>query len=301
MNVKTDFTTPRKLNISHLFFVVAMILIIIAADQFELPNEILRSQKQHLELRAIGDRLLHDANDATSVVPPIQQINEHTLRLRLHQSMAINPDRLADLSIKHLNEEVALHSVIQVLDSQTEAVVYGFEIDHTQALDIPCLGRILPEANYVVEVSFYDPIPLEGNFPSLTFASASLLLTIFGFSFLKEKKPNQNQKDPEMSDGWKLDLALAQIQSKDQRIQLTEKESQIMAILFEHIEQLVTRDHLIEEVWLKHGIVTSRSLDMYISRLRKKLGPLNAFEIVNQHGKGYILKKRTTDQINGQF
>lgn len=296
MNVKTDFTTPIKLNISHLLFAIAMILIILAADQFEIPNENLRSQKQHLGLRAIGDGLLHDNDDATSIVPPIQQINEHTLRLGFLQSMAINPDQLADLSIKHLHEEVALHSVVQVLDSQTEKVVYGFEIDHTQALDIPCLGRMLPEANYVVEVSFYDLMPLEHNFPSLSFASASLLLTIFGLSFLREKKSNQKEQEPETLEGWKLDLELFQIQSNDQHIQLTEKESQILTILFENVEQLVTRDYLIQEVWLKHGIVTSRSLDVYISRLRKKLGPLNLFEIVNQHGKGYILKKRTTDQ-----
>ena len=90
--------------------------------------------------------------------------------------------------------------------------------------------------------------------------------------------------------GIKLDLEHNRITKNQIEIQLTEKETQILAILLEHEGGLVTREHFIQEVWLKKGVVTDRSLDMYISRLRKKTEVLPNVQIENQHGKGYYLK-----------
>ena len=90
--------------------------------------------------------------------------------------------------------------------------------------------------------------------------------------------------------GIALDTAYNQVTQGSHEVSLTEKETQILAILFKHGGNLVSREHFIEEVWLKEGIVTARSLDMYISRLRKKTAPLADIQIVKHHVKGYYLK-----------
>ena len=90
--------------------------------------------------------------------------------------------------------------------------------------------------------------------------------------------------------GIKLNLGHNRVTKSHKKIQLTNKESQILAILLEHEGTLVSREYFIQEVWLKKGVVTERSLDMYISRLRKKTAVLPNVQIVNQHGKGYYLK-----------
>jgi len=92
--------------------------------------------------------------------------------------------------------------------------------------------------------------------------------------------------------GFKLDLKHNRITFGGKIIQLTDKEIQILSILFKHEGMLVSREYLMDEVWLKKGVVTGRSLDMYISRLRKKIEKISNAQILNQHGKGYILKIR---------
>ncbi|HET9054776.1 MAG TPA: winged helix-turn-helix domain-containing protein [Cyclobacteriaceae bacterium] len=46
---------------------------------------------------------------------------------------------------------------------------------------------------------------------------------------------------------------------------------------------------LLKEVWKDEGVVTGRSLDMFVSKLRKKLPHDTAVNLGSVHGKGYRL------------
>ena len=50
------------------------------------------------------------------------------------------------------------------------------------------------------------------------------------------------------------------------------------------------RETLMQEVWINEGVITTRSLDMFVSKLRKKLSPDPALRITNVHGRGYKLE-----------
>jgi DNA-binding response OmpR family regulator len=45
-----------------------------------------------------------------------------------------------------------------------------------------------------------------------------------------------------------------------------------------------------QEIWINEGVITGRSLDMFVSKLRKKLSGDPALRITNVHGKGYKLE-----------
>jgi DNA-binding response OmpR family regulator len=45
-----------------------------------------------------------------------------------------------------------------------------------------------------------------------------------------------------------------------------------------------------QEIWINEGVITGRSLDMFISKLRKKLSADPDLRITNIHGKGYRLE-----------
>ena len=87
-----------------------------------------------------------------------------------------------------------------------------------------------------------------------------------------------------------MDVDGHQLIGSPEKVKLTEKETQILAILIDHAGELVSRDYFVENIWQKEGVVTVRSLDMYISRLRKKMKNMTDVQIANQHGKGYYLK-----------
>ena len=73
-------------------------------------------------------------------------------------------------------------------------------------------------------------------------------------------------------------------------IALSKKECELLKILIEKPNQIVKRDELTKRVWEDHGVVVGRSLDTYISKLRKKLKADNSIKITNVHGVGYKLE-----------
>ncbi len=72
-------------------------------------------------------------------------------------------------------------------------------------------------------------------------------------------------------------------------ISLTDKECRILELLNQNFGELISRETLMQEVWINEGVITGRSLDMFVSKLRKKLTPDPELRITNIHGKGYKL------------
>jgi len=72
-------------------------------------------------------------------------------------------------------------------------------------------------------------------------------------------------------------------------IRLSSIENQILTILCKHGNECVSRSELMNHVWGDTDIYKSRSLNVYINKLRKYLETEPDIEIVNEHGKGYKL------------
>ncbi|HTJ50562.1 MAG TPA: winged helix-turn-helix domain-containing protein, partial [Cyclobacteriaceae bacterium] len=73
-------------------------------------------------------------------------------------------------------------------------------------------------------------------------------------------------------------------------IVLTDKECKILELLNQNFGELTSREDLMQQVWINEGVITGRSLDMFVSKLRKKLSADPALRINNIHGKGYKLE-----------
>jgi DNA-binding response OmpR family regulator len=77
---------------------------------------------------------------------------------------------------------------------------------------------------------------------------------------------------------------------KGKDIQLSKKEGDLLTILIANLNQVVKREDLTKKVWEDNGVVVGRSLDTYISKLRKKLKEDSTIKISNIHGVGYKLE-----------
>ena len=71
---------------------------------------------------------------------------------------------------------------------------------------------------------------------------------------------------------------------------MTSKENQVLHIFASNPNQIIDREQLQKQVWENEGVLVGRSLDVFISKLRKKLEIEPNVRIVNIHGKGYQLK-----------
>ena len=76
---------------------------------------------------------------------------------------------------------------------------------------------------------------------------------------------------------------------KDPPTNLSPKENQLLLMLFETQNDLLSRNKALEEIWNDDNYFTSRSMDVYIAKLRKYLRQDTSLEIANIHGEGFRL------------
>jgi len=70
---------------------------------------------------------------------------------------------------------------------------------------------------------------------------------------------------------------------------LTTKESELLGLLCAHANEILERNHALKQIWVDDNYFNARSMDVYITKLRKLLKPAQDIEIINIHGKGYKL------------
>lgn len=79
----------------------------------------------------------------------------------------------------------------------------------------------------------------------------------------------------------------------DVQEKLTSKESQLLKLLAQNRNDVLEREFALKAIWGDDSYFNSRSMDVYITKLRKYLRPDENLEIINVHGKGFklIVKK----------
>jgi DNA-binding response OmpR family regulator len=71
------------------------------------------------------------------------------------------------------------------------------------------------------------------------------------------------------------------------KIQLTQKEADILFLFVSNKNMLLKREYILKTIWKDDSYFVSRSLDVFISKLRKHLREDTSVKIVNIHGAGY--------------
>jgi DNA-binding response OmpR family regulator len=80
-----------------------------------------------------------------------------------------------------------------------------------------------------------------------------------------------------------------ELQLEDTIRVLSARESEVLTILYQYKSRLLTRKDLLMQVWTNDDFFSSRSLDVYISKLRRHLSPDPSVKIINHRGFGYKL------------
>ncbi|MBQ3657496.1 MAG: response regulator transcription factor [Bacteroidales bacterium] len=72
-------------------------------------------------------------------------------------------------------------------------------------------------------------------------------------------------------------------------VKLTTKESELLRLLCMNMNKVLERNYALNQVWEDDNYFNARSMDVYITKLRKLLREDPSIEILNIHGKGYKL------------
>lgn len=266
-----------------------------------------QSQK-HLEvsLRMIGHQVLLQSNDSTSVVSPIVE-NEGRFRIEFDAEFGFIPEDLVavvDSVVKVTG--IAERYILEVVECDSSYVVYSFEMDNiVQSNIVPCKSRRLPEACYALvftltEENAATALPLVESSPNQVSNGESNLITYFiggligllalGILFLWNRRKTSST-DPNVIPigAYQFDKRNTALLIEDQKIELTGKEADLLLLLYNDANSTVERDVILNRVWGDEGDYVGRTLDVFISKLRKKLEFDSQVKIVNIRGVGYKL------------
>ena len=88
-----------------------------------------------------------------------------------------------------------------------------------------------------------------------------------------------------------LDLRNLVLNANGMVTQLTYKEAKLLEMFFRHRDTLIEREIFLKTVWEEDGFFVARSMDVFISRLRKYLQQDQDLKIENIRGIGYIMRE----------
>jgi hypothetical protein len=268
-----------------------------------------------IAMRMIGHQLMLWEGNSTAAIPPIMVADDDSYRINLSTEFQFEPQKLVEFIAKVMQDyQVADNYRVQVRECQHDTIIYSYQVGGKASLDIiPCIGREQKKACYYLIVNILDveaDLLADNRSKTVTASNESLLiakpysiailiiLTFLGVwllgrsrkanevaslskeaSFAAVKKLGQTQFN-------RLDFSLTY---NEQKTELSAKESDLLEFLAKHLNQRVEKDKILKAVWGDDGDYVGRTLDVFISKLRKKLAADNSIRIVNIRGIGYQL------------
>lgn len=104
----------------------------------------------------------------------------------------------------------------------------------------------------------------------------------------KNEETNVQQSSFQIG-GFVFDVAAQQITYKENTQRLSTKEAELLKLLCQKQNQILTREEALLAIWHDDNYFNGRSMDVFLSKLRKYLKADTNVEIINVHGRGYKL------------
>jgi DNA-binding winged helix-turn-helix (wHTH) protein len=251
--------------------------------------------RREVLLRRIGHELLLQSGDSTSRVLPVKKIAENEYQISFENELTFQSDSLVNTTRRLLAKDpLAGDYVVNVLNCGNSSVAYGYAISKNKKDDIvACGGRKQPKACYMINVKFK---PTGLNIAKSGYLLGGLsFLAFVGFVFLRPVKPRKALSDSRHTDMFTLgsmsfDAEARKLMINGKEIDLTRTETRVLRIFALSPNEAIERSRLQKEIWEDEGVIVGRSLDMFISKLRKKLEFDPNIKIVVIRGKGYKLE-----------
>ncbi|PKV53118.1 transcriptional regulator [Aquimarina sp. MAR_2010_214] len=255
------------------------------------------SELVKIALRDVGNQLLLTNQDSTSLVLPVIELKKSKYQLSFENSLSFDPSDLTSI-IKESFQKAGLPKQyrVEVLRCFDQEVPYSFLIKDDITRDIiPCGGRFLPKGCYTIEVRFTETQPQSSSFGKQTLIYGLLFIVLILLLLVLYRRKqlhvtNKSGANYASIGSFQFYPEQHKLIKQTVEISLSKKECELLEIFVAKPNQIVKRDELIKKVWEDNGVIVGRSLDTYISKLRKKLKDDQTIKLINIHGIGYKLE-----------
>ncbi len=269
----------------------------------EIPS---KEERVNLALRQIGDKLYRYCGDASTNIPPVETKSDIEFQLELDNG--VEYDVLPEIMEKTFSDfGIDDQYIVSILDCEDQQILLGY---NTVAMDsdfIACGGRQKKDGCNILNVKLYkSTAESRSSIPWLYMLLGGLgLLFLVLKSRTKKQTTISEEKDvveqsPETealdSSIFKIgnsifNSKLLTINHADETKSLTYRESKLLTYFVNNKNEVLKREDIQSHVWEEEGVIVGRSLDVFISRLRKIIKSDTSLSIKNIHGVGYRLEE----------
>lgn len=281
------------------------------------------SERINLALRRTTHLLLKLAGDSTSKIAPVKQSDDNSYIVRLEY--AFNYDSLPTFLQSSFDfYDIKEKYDVAVRDCSYAELILGYSsADFQQNKNVPCVGRTREAGCLNFSVTFRDPSVQTAFFPYFWLCLGGLLTLTMGtaaylfYPFSQEKRPifqvfqgiSPNNSPNISQDSVPSTPTHLAVKTNEARLihigqtvfdthkqtllmgnneqKLTFQEAQLLQLFCEHKNELLERAFILKAVWGDDGVLITRSVDVFVSRLRKLLKADESLKIVNVHNRGY--------------
>ncbi|MCC6410495.1 MAG: winged helix-turn-helix domain-containing protein [Saprospiraceae bacterium] len=253
-------------------------------------------EKVNLALRRTADGLLRISGDSTSRIPAIEHAGGDTWRVRLEQPFGYEElPALLQSSFDLYGIRRPYEVMVRRCDDAT--IDLGFhQKDFLQNKEVPCGGRDLPAACRFIEITFLENGGGTSFLAGKIGLSMLFLAGLAGIWFFRRQKSVPVTPASTGETDWltfgnsRLDVAGQVLVCGGVNQMLTFRETKLLRLFATNPDRLLERDVILRQVWADEGVLVGRSVDVFVSRLRKKLAADPSVGIAAVHGVGYRLE-----------
>lgn len=274
-----------------------------------------KDQRIKVELRTISHEFLLQLYDTTSRILPIEKVDGR-YEVRFEKEFSFEPDLLLFAVFKAYEENTILEDfIVEVEHCQTQAIVHSFKASSTREKSMaPCRMRELPPDCYIIyftEVEDNTPLPITNasitkaedkpeDIPLLIYIVLISFVAIVLGSLLRKKKTKETiETEEELPSNliqsnhiitlgeFLFDKKRMTLTRADKTTELSVKETDLLFLLYTNENKTLEREFILNQVWEDEGNYVGRTLDVFISKLRKKLESDSNIKITNVRGVGY--------------
>lgn len=275
----------------------------------------------HIAMRAIGHELLVSAGDCESRVLPIES-QKNQFQISFENEFSVDPADIASVTNDIMvSSGISSSYIVELVQCESRIVVHSYEISpRTPTGGIACVGRKMPKDCYDLVITLLDTadessaivhngVKLDSDPPKSEYEDQEVdqaskfnpevffvpLLFFIGFIGIYWKRRISRDTDPNLVliGHFTFDKLNNLLTYNDTNVELSNKEASLLSLLHDHYNQPMTRENLLRQVWGDDGDYIGRTLDVFISKLRKKLETDQRIKIINVRGVGYKMVLNT--------
>jgi len=283
---------------------IPLILIAVFLGFYARADKLSTEQYRAVAVRKIGHELLLKLGDSTSRILPIQ-VEGNRYTLKFDRTFGFRPEFIST-TIDSVLKDVRIQTpyMVEVLNCTNAAVEYSFLKQGYTLKDsndiLPCGKREYPDDCYRIAISFEDDKnevaavrKTRTSEFNLLWLIAPAVLALFLWFLYRSKRgrieETENQTHIIEIGAYLFDKRSMHLSYQGETVELTSKEADLLFLLHSSKNETVERDTILRIVWGDDGDYVGRTLDVFISKLRKKLAGDPSIKIANIRGVGYRL------------